>query len=81
MSFGYQELNMSLPADESALVRSLHETTAVDQARYVYTALTFALPLLEQMADEADRPDPQQALLARFAAKQAHWALAQADRG
>ena len=81
MSFGYQELDMSLPADESALVRSLHEKTAVDQARYVYTALTFALPLLEQMADDVDRPDPQQALLARFAAEQARGALDQADGG
>jgi hypothetical protein len=43
----------------------------------LYTALLFAAPLLETFAAGVDRPDPHLALLARFAAEQARWALRQ----
>ena len=47
------------------------------QVRYLYTALLFALPLLEQAAEEGDA-DPY---LARFAAEQAQWVLGQCSGG
>ena len=94
MPFGYQRLSASLPFAESRVAQALQalrlraegEGGATlreigERIGYLYTALVFALPLLEQMADDVDRPDPHQALLARFAAEQARWALAQADGG
>ena len=81
MPAGYKELDASFPVDKSALVQTLQDRASVCQVQYLYTALAFALPLLEQMADDVDRLDPQQALLTRFAAEQARWALSQADEG
>ena len=45
------------------------------------TALLFAASVLETLADEEGQPNPQQALLVRFAVEQARWALARADGG
>ena len=84
-----------LPADGSALMRRLQAAIStlaggenreaasvleatVLQVRALYTALHFALPLLESVAS-SEKVKPYQALLARFAAEQARWALAQAD--
>jgi hypothetical protein len=47
------------------------------RVRALYTALLFALPLLASIAG-GEKVKPYQALLARFAAEQAQWALAQA---
>ncbi len=89
-SFGFRELaGRTLPAAETALARALaalapdegRPEPALRTARYLYTALLFAAPLLEALAADVDRPDPHLALLARFAAEQARWALAQAHRG
>jgi hypothetical protein len=86
-SFGFRELaGRSLPARQTALMRSLRARAAAgkDQQAGVlqavhtlYTALLFAAPLLETFAAGVDRPDPHLALLARFAAEQARWALRQ----
>jgi hypothetical protein len=86
-SFGFRELSgWSLPAAETALARALapdedRPEPALRTARYLYTALLFATPLLEALAADVDRPDPHLALLARFAAEQARWALARAHEG
>lgn len=84
-----------LPADGSALMRRLmaaisalsededQEAVAAleagaRQVRALYTSLLFARPLLEGVAS-GEKVKPYQALLARFAAEQAGWVLAQAD--
>jgi hypothetical protein len=93
-SFGFKELaDASLPAASSALVQTLRSLTPVEgvqgetaaeltrQVSHLYTSLLFAASVLEVLAEDVDRPDPQQVLLARFAAEQARWALAQAEGG
>lgn len=84
-----------LPADDSALVRQLESVvsaleggehseeivalrTAARQVRALYTALCFARPLLAATAG-GGKVGSYQAVLARFAAEQTEWALAQAD--
>ena len=51
------------------------EVTA--QVQHLHTALLFAVPLLERVADAPDGEDPYLAHLARFAAQQAQWVLRQ----
>lgn len=89
-SFGFRELSgRLLPAGQTALAAMLRAraadgnwpASAQQTARYLYTALLFAAPLLEAFAVDIDRPDPYLALLARFAAEQGRWALAQAHGG
>jgi hypothetical protein len=89
-SFGFTELaGHALPVAATALTRALgalapdkeRPETALRTARYLYTALLFATPMLEALAVDVDRPDPYLALLARFAAEHARWALAQAYGG
>jgi hypothetical protein len=93
--FGFTELaDASLPAASSPLIQALHAFAAGEnnqaeepdelawKVQHLYTALLFAASVLEMVTDEDEgRWDPQQALLARFAAEQAAWALAQADGG
>lgn len=91
--FGFREIgDRVLPATNSALVQTLHSIAAsgetqeeahrmiVPKVRQLYTALLFAANVLETISDEG-RPDPDKALLMRFAAEQARWALSQADGG
>jgi hypothetical protein len=90
-SFGFRELtDRSLPARQTALMRSLRARAAAAKGQQegvlqavhtLHTALLFAAPLLETFAADIDRPDPHLALLARFAAEQARWALARAHGG
>jgi hypothetical protein len=92
--FGFTELeDKRLPAESSAFVQALRalvageetgedaQRTLAPQARYLYTALLFAAYALESLSDEEARSGPDRALLTRFAAEQARWALAQADGG
>jgi hypothetical protein len=92
--FGFTELpDASLPAARSLLIQALHAFAADEnnqaevqdqlawKVRHLYMALLFAVSVLETLADEEARPNPQQALLARFATEQARWALTQADGG
>jgi hypothetical protein len=84
-----------LPADGSVLMQQLEAAIAAlaggdsreaaaaleasaSEVGVLYTALLFALPLLASVAG-GEKVKPYQALLARFAAEQARWALAQAD--
>lgn len=91
--FGFTEIaDKALPVENSALVQTLRSMASsaetqevahrmiVPRVRQLYTALLFAANVLETVSDEA-QPDPDQALLTRFAAEQARWALSQADRG
>ena len=90
-SFGFTELpDASLPAVDSALIQELRSLSAKEsiqaegmsrRVHHLYTALLFAASVLEALSEDVDRPDPYQALLARFAAEQARWALTQADGG
>lgn len=92
--FGFKELpDASLPAASSTLIQTLRSLTTEEglqretasevtgKVYHIYTALLFAASVLEALAEDVDRPDPQQALLARFSAEQARWALDQADGG
>ena len=92
MPAGFRELELLLPAQESALAQNLDALvesiarlagievadTVVDEVtalvQYLHTALLFALPLLEQVANEPGSADPR---LAGFAAEQAQWVLRQ----
>jgi hypothetical protein len=92
--FGFIELpDAPLPAARSPLIQALHSFAANEnQARmqdrlarkthHLYSALLFAASVLEMVTHEDEaRTNADQGLLIRFAAEQAHWALAQADRG
>lgn len=92
--FGFTELpEASFPAASSPLIQTLHSFAADEnnqaeaqdapwKVRDLYTALLFGASVLETLVDKGEgRPDPRQTLLARFAAEQARWALAQADGG
>lgn len=92
--FGFTELeDKFLPAESSALLHTLRAVAAKDEThgalhdtivsrvRHLYTALLFAAYVLESLSDEEAPPGPDRTLLARFAAEQARWALAQADGG
>lgn len=92
--FGFTEIDgVSLPAECSALMQALRAPAAEDETheevhdtiiprvRHLYTALLFAAAVLEALSDEEAPPGPDQALLARFAAEQARWALAQTEGG
>lgn len=91
--YGFNELvDASLPVASSAVIQVLRSLAAAEganetaleltrQVSHLYTALLFAASVLEALAEDVERPDPQQALLARFAVEQARWALSQAARG
>lgn len=91
--FGFREIaDKSLPAENSALMQTLRlltsssevrepaQHTLILRVRTLYTALLFAANVLETLSDEA-RSAPDRALLTRFVAEQARWALSQANRG
>ena len=92
--FGFTEFtDKSLPAENSALMQALRALVAgeemdedaqrrlIPKARYLYTALLFAAYVLEALSDEEAPSGPGRALLTRFAAEQARWALDHADGG
>lgn len=72
-----QVANSALAGDDNREAADALEAGA-GQVRALYTALLFALPLLEGVAG-GEKVKPYQALLARFAAEQAQCALAHAD--